>query len=40
VEPFDMPVGRVAVLNDPGGNAFSVIALAGEPDDPNEGWAD
>lgn len=40
VQPFDTAVGRVAVLNDPGGNAFSVIALNGEPEDPNEGWID
>lgn len=32
VEPFDLPVGRVAVCNDPTGNAFSVIAFAGDPD--------
>ena len=40
VEPFDTAVGRVAVLTDPAGNAFSVIAMAGDPDDPEEGWAD
>jgi uncharacterized protein len=27
-EPFDTPVGRVAVLNDPQGAAFSIIRLA------------
>jgi len=27
VDPFDTPVGRIAVLNDPLGAAFSVIAL-------------
>lgn len=36
VEPFDTPVGKIAVLNDPTGCAFSVIAFAGEPD-PIEG---
>ena len=33
VEPFDLPVGRVSVVNDPGGNAFSVIAMGGPTDD-------
>lgn len=32
VEPFDMPIGRMAVCNDPDGNAFSIMAFAGEPD--------
>ena len=32
VEPFDLSAGRVAVLNDPTGNAFSVIRFAGELD--------
>lgn len=27
VEPFDLPVGRTAVLNDPAGSVFSVIKL-------------
>jgi uncharacterized protein len=29
-EPFDTPVGRIAVLNDPQGAAFSIIKLAGQ----------
>ena len=32
VPPFDMSVGRISVCNDPDGNAFSIIALAGPPD--------
>ena len=40
VPPFDLPVGRVAVLNDPAGNAFSVMAAAGPLEDPNVGWTD
>jgi uncharacterized protein len=28
VEPFDLPFGRTAVLNDPNGSVFSVISLA------------
>lgn len=28
VEPFDLPVGRTAVLNDPAGSVFSVIGLS------------
>lgn len=28
VEPFDLPVGRTAILNDPAGAVFSVIDLA------------
>ena len=32
VAPFDIPVGRIAVLNDPAGKAFSVIQFAGEVD--------
>jgi predicted enzyme related to lactoylglutathione lyase len=31
VEPFDMPVGRMAVATDPQGAAFSIIKLAAEP---------
>lgn len=31
VEPFDIPVGREAVLNDPFGAAFSVVKLAEMP---------
>ena len=30
VEPFDTPAGKAAVLNDPGGAAFSIIALSPE----------
>jgi len=30
VEPFDLPVGRAAVIEDPTGAAFSVIALWGD----------
>lgn len=30
VEPIDIPVGRFAILNDPHGAMFSVIALSGE----------
>jgi predicted enzyme related to lactoylglutathione lyase len=37
VEPFDLVIGRNAVLHDPGGAHFSVIALH-EIDDPNAGW--
>ena len=32
VEPFDMGVGRMAVVNDPEGNAFSIIAFGGDVD--------
>ena len=33
VEPFDVPnIGRIAVLTDPGGAAFSIMAPAGPPD--------
>jgi len=32
VPPFDAPVGKMAVVNDPDGNAFSIIAFAGEVD--------
>lgn len=39
VPPFDMPVGRVAVLNDPAGNAFSVIDPAFEFEDVPDGVA-
>jgi predicted enzyme related to lactoylglutathione lyase len=35
VPPTDIAIGRFAVLNDPNGAVFSVIALQGEPDDPN-----
>jgi predicted enzyme related to lactoylglutathione lyase len=35
VPPTDIPIGRFAVLNDPTGAAFSVIALH-EIDDPND----
>jgi uncharacterized protein len=38
VPPFDTPVGRVAVVNDLNGAAFSVITLT-EVDDPNA-WSD
>ena len=31
VDPFDLPVGRTAVLNDPGGAVFSVIRLNEQP---------
>jgi predicted enzyme related to lactoylglutathione lyase len=30
VPPFDIPIGRIAVLTDPHGAAFSIIKLAGE----------
>lgn len=30
VEPFDLPAGRVAVLDDPHGATFSVLAMAGQ----------
>ena len=33
VEPFDLPVGRIAVVNDPAGNAFSIIAMGGPADE-------
>ncbi|NND73999.1 MAG: VOC family protein [Ilumatobacter sp.] len=36
VPPFDTPVGRIAVLNDPTGNAFSVIDFSDDAD-PVEG---
>ncbi len=39
VEPFDMMIGRMAVCNDPEGNAFSVIAFSGEPESPPDGVA-
>lgn len=35
VPPFDTPAGRIAVLNDPGGNAFSVITMAGADEIPD-----
>lgn len=31
VEPFDMPVGRMAVVSDPQGAVFSIIKLAPQP---------
>jgi predicted enzyme related to lactoylglutathione lyase len=31
VEPFDTPVGRIAVLMDPQGANFSVLKSSGEP---------
>ncbi len=39
VPPFDLPVGRCAVLNDPDGNAFSVIAFGGPIDEIEGGIA-
>ena len=30
-EPFDMPVGRMAVISDPQGAVFSIIQLAAQP---------
>jgi predicted enzyme related to lactoylglutathione lyase len=39
VEAFDMGVGRMAVGNDPDGNAFSVIAFAGPADEIEGGVA-
>lgn len=39
VPPFDMTVGRMAVCNDPDGNAFSIIAFAGPPDGIESGIA-
>ena len=39
VPPFDTPVGRTAVVADPTGASFSVIALT-QVDDPNGGWPD
>jgi uncharacterized protein len=39
VEPQDIPIGRFAVLADPYGAHFSVIALH-QTDDPNSGWSD
>jgi uncharacterized protein len=38
-DPMDIPIGRFAVLVDPFGAHFSVIALK-EIDDPNSGWSD
>ena len=31
VEPFDIPVGRIAVVSDPQGAVFSIIQLAAQP---------
>jgi uncharacterized protein len=31
VAPFDMPVGRMAVVSDPQGTVFSIIRLASQP---------
>jgi predicted enzyme related to lactoylglutathione lyase len=39
VEPFDMGVGRMAVCNDPDGNAFSIISFSGPVDDIEGGVA-
>lgn len=39
VPPTDLPIGRFAVLNDPNGVVFSVIAFNGPADDPND-WPD
>ncbi|MEM9746094.1 MAG: VOC family protein [Actinomycetota bacterium] len=39
VPPFDTPIGRTAVVNDPDGNAFSVINLAAGVDDLPDGVA-
>lgn len=36
VPPTDLPIGRFAVLNDPEGAAFSIIAFSGPVDDPND----
>lgn len=33
VQPFDISAGRIAVLNDPAGNAFSVITMSGPTDE-------
>ena len=32
VEPFDMPVGRIAVISDPQGAVFSIIKSAPQPE--------
>lgn len=39
VPPFDAPVGKMAVVNDPDGNAFSIIAFSGDPDPVDGGVA-
>ncbi len=39
VEPFDMGVGRMAVCNDPDGNAFSIISFGGPVDEIEGGVA-
>lgn len=39
VDPFDMGVGRMAVVNDPEGNAFSIITFGGEVDTIDGGTA-
>lgn len=39
VPPFEAPVGKMAVVNDPDGNAFSIIAFSGEPDTVDGGVA-
>ncbi|MEM9042284.1 MAG: VOC family protein [Actinomycetota bacterium] len=39
VPPFDTPIGRTAVVNDPDGNAFSIIQLAAGVDDLSDGIA-
>ncbi len=39
VEPFDMGVGRMAVVNDVDGNAFSIISFAGDVDEIEDGIA-
>ena len=39
VPPFDSPVGKMSVVNDPDGNAFSIIAFAGEVDQVDGGVA-
>ncbi|WP_040495315.1 VOC family protein [Ilumatobacter nonamiensis] len=39
VPPFDIPVGRISVCNDPDGNAFSIIAFAGPIDTIDDGVA-
>jgi predicted enzyme related to lactoylglutathione lyase len=31
VEPFDIPVGRIAVISDPQGAVFSIIQQAPQP---------
>lgn len=39
VPPFDIAVGRIAVCNDPDGNAFSIISFSGPADTIDDGIA-